>query len=237
MLLHMLAMRSAKHKVFVAVVLLVTVSVMDLFSFAQAAPDVRLHHDDVFANVAIAVGAFVFGSEHESIAVLHDERLAMEISAARLGAEARTTGTTRPNGDGRSALSAGRLLGLNSAHHRAEMVRSVQFTRRPIERESACGARNVRDQRSTTSGLYRSQLLFGCAAMSRQVAHGVETSLVTKDALQFETRRREIDGLLARSAMANHQKTIVLQVGGRWQQKDMGHFEYAEHKTDPPRTA
>lgn len=140
----MFTMRRKQLKVLGPIVLLVAVNVMNFFAWTESAADRAFHDKDVLSHVAVTVGARVVLGSNQPVTVLHDKRLGGIVAVARTRAEARTTGSTSPNNDRHSAVSARAVLAFSAARHRAIQLQAIPYlTRWSMDMGAATGANDV----------------------------------------------------------------------------------------------
>lgn len=75
MIFHMFSMIGANNEIFLAVVLLVIVFVMNLFTLSQSPSNGGLCNNDVFKNVAFSIRSWVSWDEYFLVAFFKDVRL------------------------------------------------------------------------------------------------------------------------------------------------------------------
>jgi len=223
MLLQVFPIRREQLEVVGAVVLFVAVAMMHNFTGVQRSADDLLHHQEVFADVPVCIGARVVWALDKFVSVFDDERLAMKVSAASHRTKSRAicaalSANTNSDSAERAlpvdvdATSIGsddcQWPRCSAAGVGAEMALPIHLAPRAVERRLASVAGDVRQQRGRASVPNGFELGFGRFADLHQMTHRVVTRLVAKDARQVEAGRREIHFVAAGGAMTNHARII-----------------------------
>lgn len=207
------------------IVLLVAVVVMNNLSPFQRAANDLFHHNDVLAHVAVRVSAPVCGLKDQTIPVLHDVGASLAGRVALLRTEPRAIVSSGTNLNRQSALSAARRAPLCPALLTAKVPTAVELAGWTVPRLAARGALNIGAQRAAP--IRPTNLKSPRRTSGRlSAAHRQRVALrIAVNAAELESAGWEIDLRSAGRAVTFH-SVRVPRFGGRWKQKDMGHFEF-----------